>query len=1742
MTCARYRALISRYLDDELTPRQRAELLDHIEHCPACSAALARYRRDDLLLRKLPAEDKPTPAVKGKVLEEIRRGNSSPRRRLTRLLALRRRVSPRLAAPALLLLPALAVAAGLFVLNAERQDMARQLGFSPPATATVPSLDVPASFTPPLNGAAPPRLLTTVPFDGAASVDPNAGLLLSFDQPMDRRSVEHALRFSPPVPGDFTWDADNQVRFNPATGLLRGVSYTVALTDGARSRVGVPLPPTTIWGFSTLPAPALAAAYPAPDAVGVPAAPTLVLTFTRPMEPASVPPLHLSADGRQLGGTALWSPDGRVMRFTPAAPLPPGEVHAYLAGGKDRASGSVAPTAWSFNVAAPANQFNFTGQRLLALSLGGEPSVGYTAGSDPSDLNARNLRFALYPIDQPALEAEMAWLASPDAADPAAPWPRPSAAGRAPARTWSVPIRGDKMELHGRQGLSHTAGPLSTGISVHEPGIYLLTGELSGSRGDARLVVLGDESIVLLTGGGQLRAWVSKLGTGRSVAGAMVWVYDDAGASLASGVTDAHGIFTAPLPPGKMPSLVLSEKDGEFAAAYADDAARQPLAASADNLDATVLLDRSRYRPGDLVQFMAVVRPPPPGAAGAPASVSLSDPIGREIGALTLQPDAHGAVHGSFLLPEGAALGTYSLLFGLNARAMHTGLLVIAREDAPGDAALQLGIGSAAGPLYAATDVTATIRADYGPSAVAPSLPLTLSLTEDAAPGVPAVVVTGTTGEDGIARIPLHLPMPQYMSPRGATYTLLVSGEDGDGRTATAAAVWTVRAGHELLEQSLPAHAFAPGTKALVTIRARDQDGHPLSGQPVNTGLAAPVLPADGSPESASLLSQVGSVTNAEGVATATLSLPLQGAFRVLSVITDSAGSRLEVETRIFVYRADSGAPWAVYPSPQAGLTITPDAASYRPGETAHLLIQAGDSGGGLVISRLGGRVVGVRDADFAAGGGLADVPIPSVIGVETHLDVQFLRFVAGADGPQPVSADISLPLLPAAGARIDTSLPDPSLPSGYDPGTALPLRLSVHNDAGQPVSGEVLLRLAGVGPDAPTAYWNSAALDAAGQLSATLGLPADAGDWNLDIWAFTPGGLSHTSRRLHTEPPLAVDWAAPASLVSGDTSTVAALVTNNEPAAANVSIRLGTAGEHPPDVTGPSEQTFRLAPGETHRVSWSLRAAAPGSGRFVLDLTWDTSGDRSDSVHRAQSVTTAPYGISDEQTRAGTVGTGETINMTLPADVDPATAGLEIRCAPTLGSVLADAALALTPVADSRPGPVADVAARLGAESVAGVAMRRLGLAGDLPSDTPDIGDLDYLYSSQATDGGWGAWPGSASDLDTTTAVLSALRQLSQTGDTHVDAGTVSRGLAWLRQAAETPRAPGGTGTMPGVVETEQTAAALYTLSLYGAGDPGAVDRLLAAEARLTSRARALLALTLAASGRAAEARLVVERLADGAGESADPVVLDALLGADSSAHGPVVAVFDRLLVARKGATWGNPPATDAAIRALSRYMSAVPESPPTGSYRVLVNGTLVREVVAVPGASGSGGTVLTLPGSSLHTGDNSVRLETGGGHLYYSLRVHAVLAADEHPIASRRSSASELGLLRVYQPGPRTGTTIVLTLTVVSAVGNLRLDDPLPAGLARLPALTFARLDGPPDAPTLQDMTAALHLLSDRPDQPGLHAMLTSLAPGTYMLTYGAAHVAPGNYTALPALVQSTDDPSIWVRSGGDSLSVAP
>jgi len=114
-----------------------------------------------------------------------------------------------------------------------------------PPTATVEPTAMPTA-TP----AAPARLIASYPIDGDGALLPDRPLVLVFDRPMDRPTVEAGLVISPTVTGHYAWVDDQRVAFTPQDGWTACDAWEVRLGAEMRAADGGSLEPEVKLRFS----------------------------------------------------------------------------------------------------------------------------------------------------------------------------------------------------------------------------------------------------------------------------------------------------------------------------------------------------------------------------------------------------------------------------------------------------------------------------------------------------------------------------------------------------------------------------------------------------------------------------------------------------------------------------------------------------------------------------------------------------------------------------------------------------------------------------------------------------------------------------------------------------------------------------------------------------------------------------------------------------------------------------------------------------------------------------------------------------------------------------------------------------------------------------------------------------------------------------------------------------------------------------------------------------------------------------------------------------------------------------------------------------------------------------------------------------------------------------------------------------------------------------------------------------
>jgi len=241
--------------------------------------------------------------------------------------------------------------------------------------ATLPPTPPPTATPLPLPA---PRLLSRSPAPGE-ELPLDAPIVLTFDQPMDRASVEAAFTISPTVDGTFTWTDERTLAFAASGGLGRGVRYRVTVAETAKNLEGTPLAEPITFDLSAVGYLEVSQVMPAPGSDELDPDTVVTVVFNRPVVPltalsqqAGLPqPLTFTPPVR---GTGEWL-NTAIYLFRPEQGfLPATHYKARVAAGlTDTTGGLLAEDyTWEFTTVAPA-----------ILSLRPDDAFRYVGPTDP---------------------------------------------------------------------------------------------------------------------------------------------------------------------------------------------------------------------------------------------------------------------------------------------------------------------------------------------------------------------------------------------------------------------------------------------------------------------------------------------------------------------------------------------------------------------------------------------------------------------------------------------------------------------------------------------------------------------------------------------------------------------------------------------------------------------------------------------------------------------------------------------------------------------------------------------------------------------------------------------------------------------------------------------------------------------------------------------------------------------------------------------------------------------------------------------------------------------------------------------------------------------------------------------------------------------------------------------------------------------------------------------------------------
>ena len=234
---------------------------------------------------------------------------------------------------------------------------------TPEATPTVGEPTVTPTPAPPTATPMPlppPRLLSRSPAPGEEQ-PLDAPIVLTFDEPMDRASVEAAFTISPTVEGTFTWTDDRTVAFAATDGLERGVRYAVTVAETAKNVEGKPMEEAAPFDFSTVGYLAVSQVMPGPNAEELDPNTTVTVIFNRPVVPLTAisrqselpDPLTFTPPVR---GQGEWLNTSIYLFHPEAGFLPATHYKARVAAGLTDTTGGILAEdyTWEFTTIRPA--------------------------------------------------------------------------------------------------------------------------------------------------------------------------------------------------------------------------------------------------------------------------------------------------------------------------------------------------------------------------------------------------------------------------------------------------------------------------------------------------------------------------------------------------------------------------------------------------------------------------------------------------------------------------------------------------------------------------------------------------------------------------------------------------------------------------------------------------------------------------------------------------------------------------------------------------------------------------------------------------------------------------------------------------------------------------------------------------------------------------------------------------------------------------------------------------------------------------------------------------------------------------------------------------------------------------------------------------------------------------------------------------------------------------------------------
>ncbi len=1063
----------------------------------------------------------------------------------------------------------------------------------------------------------------------------------------------------------------------------------------------------------------------------------------------------------------------------------------------------------------------------------------------------------------------------------------------------------------------------TVGVPVKEKGVYLVEAVHHDLRAYTVLIV-SDVVLITKTGTGHVLTYLADRATGEPVAGAEVAAVSR-NADAVKAETDNNGLanLTLKSPGAEQDIRIVVKRGADYAVS---DVASWNFTRQGRPWTGLLYTDRPVYRPGDTMHFRGILRMNATVGyeipAGKKVSVQISDPDGKAIYQKTLTANSNGIIHDQMSTSRSATLGSYFIQVKAGENEM-SGNFEIQEYKKP---EYEVRVTADKPRVLEGDSVQATIDARYyfgepvNGAKVKYSVfrsrywfPLWYDADEEGDEGNDQGMYDDAAGEqvsqdegklDADGKLTVAVPTTVSDNKIDYRYRIEAAVTDQAGREISGTGWVIATYGNFVLDVEPDRYVLDPGKTATFKVQARDYDNKPVATR-VHLELAKWGWRGRKAGE---VKASTDVSTGVDGTADAQLSVPAEGGeFRILAASPSENGRTVEASTYAWSAGGGMDADW--FYGSQKTTQVVPDKKTYHAGDTARILLVAGQPNTPILVTVEGRDIrsqqvlrsqgatatfeytvtkddepgffvsaLFIRKGQMYQGQKRIVVP-PDDHRLAVKLSTDKPQYLPGqsatysidvtsGDGKPVSGADLSLGVVDEAiyairkdetpdivsffyGREWDSVVTENSLTYFFS-GEAGKRRMRLAELRSQSVLAQlkpermVQPKIRKAFPD--TAFWaDDLTTDSAGHAQAKVAFPDSLTTWRATARGSGPSDtFGSATQKTIVRKNLILRVAAPRFFVQGDEVVISGIVHNYLTTAKHARVTVNLEGLA--FANGTATQEVDVASRAEVKVDWRVKAQLVRHAKITAEALTD---EESDAIEIELPVN--PPGVPIRQASGGSLRDSGSANLavTFPANAVPGSRSISIRLSPSVAGTIFSALEYLT----SYPyGCVEQTMSSFLPDLVVTKTIGELGVK--QPIDQDELhqkvqAGLDRLYSFHHEDGGWGWWVTDESHPFMTAYVVAGLSEARNDGIA-VREDMISSGATWIERNL-------GSGDL----EPDLRAYMEYALALAGHNDKAAMDASYSARSKLSPYGVALLGLAfeLVKDARAAELAGQLER-----------------------------------------------------------------------------------------------------------------------------------------------------------------------------------------------------------------------------------------------------------------------------------------